>query len=543
MITRKQFTIGALAALLSTFLALPAFGQNALSRFAGTRNAIAYAYGITQNVAPLSIAPNGGNTSTGSQTITLNACYTTAADGTNFYPLAINAPVTVDIGSNQETVTPTAVSVATPIPGQGNCTLTATFAHTHGTGTLVTSGSVGLQEAINLANLGVPGTSPGGVVAVDGAWTTYGGTNSTITSAAPFSNVTIDDNRGQTQSYWSMQPTTLTSLAVPTTLAAGTVVFTAAPVGTWANSAYYFCVTYVDALGGEGPCSATYNQTPTANYTANITSPAASTGAVGWRAYAGASYNAAYLLPVTSSACTLTTLETVMPACAIGSNGQWPTAPTTTTTLRPQPQTSLTVNLANPLPQGHTTFAYEPTGTVVPVPFQTHYGPFPAYGSLSAGNIAVLGSVNLPTGFLNTIGRTIRLTGKITSGSMNTATLPTLNVRVDWVGGTTAGAGVNTCAFEGVAVGATKTYQIPFNCTLVTNAVGATAIGTLMPDGYMALQAQDISANGIIYADSNTAAVGSLGLFAQDTLNVLYTSTTNTTAAPQLLDLNVEVLQ
>jgi hypothetical protein len=43
--------------------------------------------------------------------------------------------------------------------------------------------------------------------------------------------------------------------------------------------------------------------------------------------------------------------------------------------------------------------------------------------------------------------------------------------------------------------------------------------------------------------DVNNAAVGSLGLFAQDTMSFLYTSTTNATATEQLMDLQVIVLQ
>ena len=36
---------------------------------------------------------------------------------------------------------------------------------------------------------------------------------------------------------------------------------------------------------------------------------------------------------------------------------------------------------------------------------------------------------------------------------------------------TTAGVGITTCSFEGVALGATKTYTGPFECELLTNAV------------------------------------------------------------------------
>lgn len=540
----KTFHLSFLAALA---LVCPVLAQNRTT-FGGESVAIDFAYGFNQ-VPPLTVTTTGGNTVTGSGTITLVNAFVTLTDGTTFCPLNVNAPVLVGNGSNQETVTP--ISVSCGIPNGNNATITAVFANLHGADN-VASASYGLQEAINFR-----AASTGGGVVLSSGFVTAGGTNATVTGSAPYPNVWLVDNRGDsvtsapllgTPPYWTMQPTTLTSLAVPATLTSTTVVFAAAPVGTWAASAYYFCVTYIDALGGEGPCSLTYNQTPTVNYSVTVTAPAASTGAVGWRLYAGASYNAAYLMPINSTHCTLSTAELVYPACAMGANGGWIAPPLTTTSLRPNATVtsgalaSPTVNISAIQPQGHTTFGYQPSGSL-PQSFQTHYGPFPAYGSTTTGQVDTLGSIQLPTGFLNYIGRTIRLKGKITGGSVNTAALPTLTAVVSWAGGTTAGVGLTTCSFEGVAVGATKTYTGPFECTLDTNAVGVTAVGSLMPSGYLSLQPSDVSAVAQVYSDSNVAAVGSLGLFAQDTVNIVYTSNTNTSGGPQLLSLDVEVLQ
>ena len=523
--------------------------QSIISGFGGAKSALDYAYGSPGVTASnLSVAPNGGNASTGSGTITLVTGVVAASNQSpSFAPITTNTPITVGQGTTIETVTPTAVSGCGFGQPLNSCQVTASWTYLHGNGDPVISGTYGLQEAINAAWAG-----GGGRVLVSPGWVTIGGTAAIIAAATPYPSVSIENNAGSTLAlapFYSEQPSTLTSLAVPTTLAAGTVVFAAAPVGTWANSAYYFCVTYVDALGGEGPCSLTYNQTPTVNYSVTITSPAASTGAVGWRFYAGASYNAAYLMPINSTHCTLTTLELVMPACAIGSNGGWIAPPLTTTSLRPNATVttgslaSPTVNISATQPQGHTTFAYQPTGTL-PQVFQTHYGPFPAYGSTTSGQVDTLGSINLPAGFLNVIGRTVRLRGKVSLGTVNTAALPTITALLSWVGGTTAGVGITTCSFEGVAAGATKTYNGQFECELNTNAVGATAVGTIMPGGYLLLQAQDISAAGLgPYVDTNTAAVGSLGLFAQNTINIVYTSNTNATTAPVMLGLDVDVLQ
>lgn len=523
------------------------------TRFAGRYNAIDYAYGIAPGIAPLQVAV--GNTSTGTASITLVAACTVAGDGTSVCPLATNTPILIGTGSTQDSITPTAVSNCNfPSAAYGSCIVTASFTYTHGTGEPVTTGSYGVQEAINLASGVNPGltaiTSFGGVVVVDRAFAAAGGTTAKITGAAGFSNVVIEDTRSL-DSFWSLQPSTLTSLAIPLpTLTSALAVFAAAPVGTWANSAYYLCYTYVDVLGGEGPCSATSNQTPTVNYSLTVASPAASTGAVGWRMYAGSSYNAAYLIPITSTNCTLTTLESVMPACAMGASAVFLAPPLTTGSLRPNASvsggalTTPTVNIYATQPQGHTTFAYAPNGTQQPQPFQTNYGPFPQFGSTTSNQVDVLGSVNLPAGFLNTIGRTIRISGKLALTTVNTSVQPVISISASWVGGTTSGVGVSTFVTTSTTAGTTASFNGEFSAILTTNAVGATAVGSIMPSGSTMYQIATGVANGLgPYIDNNVAAVGSLGLFAQDTLNIVFTSLAATTADAQLLDLHIEVLE
>jgi hypothetical protein len=524
--------------LLLVGLALPTYAQNRTT-FGGQVRAFDFAYGIAAGIAPLQLAT--GNTTTGTTSVTVVLPCVTAGDGTTVCPLATNAPITVGTGTNADTFTPSALSgCALQTALYGACTITGTINHTHGQGELVTSGTFGLQEAVNFAEVTpTAGNSFGGIVLVDRQWAAAGGVNSNITGLNGFSNVIIEDTRvGDT--LWSLQPSTLTNLAVPTTLTGTTATF--AGTGTW-NNTYFQCVTYVDALGGEGPCSATFSQASGSNTIATYLSPAASTGAVGWRAYGGLAYNTAYLLPISATNCTLTLLEQVFPACAIGSNATFATAPTTTLNLRPNSSASPVVNLATPMPQGHTTFAYSPASGN-PQVFQTNYGPFPQLGALTSGQIAYIGSVNLPTGFLNTIGRTVRLSGKIVLGTTNTATLPTLAAVLSWVGGDTAGVGITTCSFTTAATGSTVAYNGEFVCTLTTNAVGATAVGSIMTGGNVTYQVQTGAAAGLgPNVDLNNAAVGSLGLFAQNTINLVYTSTTNATATEQLMDLHVEVLQ
>lgn len=512
--------------------------------FGGGRNAFDYAFGIAPGVSYLQVAPGGGTTTTGTGTLTLAFGNVTAADGTVFNPFTLLngqaiPSVTVGVGTNADTVTPTAVSCLTP-QIYTTCAITASFNHTHGPGEIVTSGSLGLQEALNFQFL-----KGGGKVLLDYQWAAFGGTNAIITAATPYSSVFIEDLRGQSNTaaygtvYWTMQPSTLTSLAVPTTLTGTTAVFSATPAGTWTNAAQFACVTYVDALGGEGPCSATFNQTPAASTSLTITSPAASTGAVGWRAYAGASYNGAFLLPITSATCTLSTLETVFPACAIGSAGFYPAIFVNTAILRPNAQAPTTA-LNLPMPQGHTTFAYQPSGLPGTTIFQDHYGPFPAFGSTSAAT-NVLASAQFPINFMNSIGRVVRVYGKLALSETATGTVA-VNIQLGWAGGTTAGAPVTICAFPAITFAATTTDNFAFNCTLTTNAVGATAIGTLMPDGVLNTSTT-AGASGQTATDTGVAAVGSLGLFAQDTVYVSATAAVAAMVSSQVTDLHIEVLQ
>lgn len=538
-------------AIVLALAVISSFAQNR-TNFAGVRRAVDYAYGITVpglagatayspgSAATPPLYVDIGTTATGSGTIILAYGVVTAGDGTQFMPLSITAPIIVGGPTNSETVTPSAVSCATPSQ-YSTCAVTATFANVHGRGEPVTSGTVGLQEAINIeGNIAGGG---GGDISVDPFWAAAGGTTAMLKAASVFSAVQILDTRSTAQSFWwSAQPTTLTLLAAPAVLSAATIASGTA-VGTWTAADTFFCITYIDILGGEGPCSPTYDVTLTASVAVNVTATAspASTGAVGWRLYAGASYALAYLLPITSANCTLTTLENLIPACAIGAPAVFPTANTTTTQLKPAPTTPLAA-ANNIVPQGHTTFAYMPTGSN-PVAWQTNFGPFAAMsGGTTAGQVAVLGTTQFPTGYLNSIGRTIRVSGKII-GTVNTATTPSVLIKLGWAGGDTAGVGITLATIiDTVAYGASATFNHNFSCMLTTNAVGATAVGSIQPNCTLTYTNQTGATVGVAISDNANAAVGSLGLFSQDTLYVYYTGATNTTSSLQLMDLHIETV-
>ncbi len=144
------------------FLGVTAFAQNRTT-YAGTANAWDFAYGVQPNVPPLrvdmaTISP------TGTATISVAYGQVSLPDGTVITPLSTSAPITVGVGANQETVTPTAVTCSTPQVYQ-SCTFTASFTYQHGTGDPVASASRGLEEAAAYAS-----SQGGGLVIIGPQW-------------------------------------------------------------------------------------------------------------------------------------------------------------------------------------------------------------------------------------------------------------------------------------------------------------------------------------------------------------------------------------
>ncbi len=166
-----------------------AFAQNPAT-FAGVANAYAYAYGVNPRVPALQVDMPSTPSLAGVATLSLAYGNIALSDGTVLAPLATNAPITIGIGANRETVTPTAVSCSTPQIYQ-SCTFTATFTYQHGTGDPVSTGTFGLAEAVNKQfSLG------GGVVIINRDFIRAGGAISTVTSTLGYLVVPIVQNIG-----------------------------------------------------------------------------------------------------------------------------------------------------------------------------------------------------------------------------------------------------------------------------------------------------------------------------------------------------------
>lgn len=481
------------------------------------------------NFGKWSLRASAGSTSTGAYTLSFpSGGYVTAAGAQSFSPFTTTTHITVGTGSTQETVIPSAVSNCGP-SAAGTCQVTATFTYAHGAGTPVISGSGGLDEALNIA-----GANGGGIVQVSN--------NTSITDAiiqastAIFANTQIESFLdGGSPAYYSLAPSVLTALATPATRSAtagATQVISGTATGTFAASAYYVAVAYVDITGQESPASASYNFTATASVALNWASPAASTGAVGWIPYAGLTGTSTmYRITPTAAQCTLTTLETVVPACAIGAAAVTP-SPNTTNVLAP----GYVVNTYRPNPNGRTVFTYAKR-TQVPVcgGIPSNFSPFVASAGGTTGQIEVLGSVNLPAGCLNALGSTLRVSGHITM-TAGTSETPVLKVQL---GPTlTTGTPTTLCSFANTTALSAAVYTLNFSCSINTNATGASgsAVGGGM--GMVALGAGTTA--GTVLPELGTATVSN-NMLAQDVLYVTYVPTSGTNTAAQLISLTLEM--
>lgn len=175
---------------LLLLFSLAAFAQQGdLTGFAGRVNASQYGswampifYGTPAGAGAIIVGGNGR---------------VTLPDGVEFVPFKVGTPVRINDGPNTETVTPTAIGNCGNGKLQNTCTITAVFTKAHGGGATctVTSGTAGLQEAINAL------LSTAGLVVISGSWN---GTTSMITTTATGSTaVGVEDLRVGIPSYYA----------------------------------------------------------------------------------------------------------------------------------------------------------------------------------------------------------------------------------------------------------------------------------------------------------------------------------------------------
>lgn len=567
-----------LFAVLALFAAalLPAGAQSNLSRVAGVYDARNYARFNPGNRVYIA---SGGQVAAGtSVSIPLFNATVTLGDGRTIVPYAPGVRVNIGAGASQETDTITSVNGCFKGAPQGSCTLVMTTTNAHGNGEAVGSGSYGLDEAILDAASGGSGVvnGSGGTVVIEPGW---GGTSAMVTGALVESQVSVVDYRTGTPRNWNATPTGL-ALAVPTTLTAqaacdATHQFCSdagvAGSASWGSSVYG-CVAYVDIMGNEGPCSLTSTVfTSVASKAIDVAAPAASPGAVGYVVYlslSGGTYAQAYQVPSTSSNCTLTTLETTTPACAVANTtygqsastfgadalftvggSQIATYPVNTgqhfTKLASTVQTTASYT---PMTNSSVTYAYNPGNREGACPGMSTYNNTQgiAAGGISASSTAAipmaLGSFSIPAGCFNYVGAEFRVSGKFTWTEGGTSAA-TYNVLVGWdaAGTNTTTIPLAVCTIANTHTPAAAAQNGYYSCTVKILTAGAT--GTALVNGWGDMSIATGQALLIGFAnDTAVAASGSINLTVPARITVQFTDSGNTVTGAQGLENTIEVL-
>lgn len=500
-------------------------------------------------------------TAAGAATMTLDNCYINmGTENRRIFPFAVNVPVTVVDGSLTENVTPTSVVAPTAATGPSTgpnpfqCSFTATFSNAHTAQVSIGSNDGGLEEAINDAiarNIGIVTLDPTSQISA-----------AQMAAALVYTTVQIEDLRGPQVTYWNPTQSGTTTLAAPTTLTAVTALPSATPVGAYGTGTYFLAVAYVDAMGNEGQPSATFSEAGLATGSFIFTPPAASAGAVGYTIYislTSGTYALAYKVPLTSTVCALTTLETAIAACKVTNATYGQVGATATVTAITVNTARLWVGLGGTSTTAdlvgnsasRTTYIYAPSTHPAISGLNTSYTAFAGATAPATTVPAIVGTIQLPAGFMNYVGRTIRICGLVTEASAgSTSTITQFNFVWDADGSNTTGAGVllggpkTTSTLPGSAA---DQFYFCQNLKTTVSGAGVTAGSIQAGAGFMSETSGSAgTATAVGWGSAPTigaATVGSLNLAGEARIDIDYIHTTGTDgAAPTLTDLTVEVV-
>jgi hypothetical protein len=324
-------------------------------------------------------------------------------------------------------------------------------------------------------------------------------------------------------------PTALTTVAATCATNGGGCITTATTGGTIpASGAYTAGATYVTALGGETTLSvdtasgATVTVGSTATNTITITSPAAETGAVGWRPYLTAASGASLSEILYASSCVSASTGQIVlnGVCAIGSSAVITAIVTGTATV----------------PSNNTAFPVA-SGSTSPLQNIVSYPPFPDQGTVTTTTVQQLGAINLATGFLNTLGRHIHYHG--TGYATTNATTGTLTfaIKLASVPGVTSITPFT--AVSGTTTGS-AVVNFTFDVDFTTEVIGASgkieAHGTVCYN--LAGTAVCTPAQDLIITNGSA-----IDLTKQDQVEFFLTPTTTGTTHLQLRQLTQQILQ
>jgi hypothetical protein len=175
-------------------------------------------------------------------------------------------------------------------------------------------------------------------------------------------------------------------------------------------------------------------------------------------------------------------------------------------------------------------------------PFNTVLPPFVATGTVTATDALEMGRLDLPAGFLNSIGRTMRITVNGTFTPVSGATL-LFTLELYSVYGHT-GTVISTIGNTAVTSGTAAACNFRLVYEITTAATGAT--GTLETHCIAVYQlvATTVASTGVAATslDNTSAASGTVDLTKQDTLSFQINSGTQNLTTAQIRQAIVEVL-
>lgn len=461
----------------------------------------------------------------------------TQGASTVYFPVAI-----VDANpALSEIATPTSTT-----QGASTCGFAASTVNQH-VSFILQSGTAGLQEAIVTQQQSTPVFNvlldkywyqsvaglPGAPTAASLIATVTGNSNVSIvdTTTSPWTTYSWNGVKyaavQSTAGYPNLGVSSYTAIAAPTALstAAATngLITTATTGGTIpASSTYRLAVTYVDANGGETLISTDSASTATiatgsgtATNTISVTSPAAATGAVGYRLYMTAASGASKAEILYSPACSTSLsfpLQTTLPAstvCPIGATATISAIVTGTATI--------------PL----TASAFPRTSAT-----SGSYPPFAAQGSQATTVAGTLGVINFPAGYLNSLGRSVQYCGTLSATTNSTPGTLALKAVLASVYGVTS---ITPWTVTSGTTTASAVVNAPFCVTFTTAATGTS--GTLWVHGWADFDLTGAGV-GVEAQDLNVAVSSAVDLTKADTLSFTLTPTTTGTTASQLTQLN-----
>jgi len=567
-------------------------GPSAISFVAGKFVANEYSnYGN-----PLDSQVYGGNASTGSSTITLRGGYIVLKDGRSIVPFAVGVPIVIN-DTTPELVTPTAVSGCYKSQGMNQdailvtCSVTASFSFTHGIGASVSSGTAGAAEAANDAvNWG------GGVVVLAPGWKAqlntsctncYANQTAALQAILPYPNVTFEDDQQGPPLYWNPTPAFGTAFSAPSALASGTAFSSTTVAGSasYTGGTIHLCYSLVDIMGHEGPCSSDYSFADTSAKAIVFTAPPPATGAVGWIPYigleSGATQNEYQVklwtqpsvtgnLPVGNGVCTLSPI--LLPAgifaCAISNATYGETGSGATVAAYPVVTSPLPVfaggqdgSAPNSYLEGNTAsrtvYQYQPGASPGTPGVNRTYAPFNITTAAASTVPQILGTLDLPAGFMNYVGRSVEICGYAYSSTQGASTIVQIEFEWDAQGSdVTTGLPVKLggpMALGTLTTGTVASFDFCQDITTTVAAAGATGGSLQTAHGYLAECALNTCATPFVAPNvgpaasastgsAPTSAVGSLNLAGPSRIHIVMVQTTSSTAVPKLVNLTMRVL-